>query len=389
MSLKDVLFVFLKLIQKHITMKKITFLLLTLLLTSVGYAQFPEPFEGPDNLPEGWLVFDNGFGTSETWQQNPNGFALVLWDEDVPAGEIAEDWLVSPSYALTAENALLQFETTPFNAPDFGSTLSVRVQIDEEGSDRSDPDLYTTVQTFTELEFLPESVFNLAQVDLSDFSGEDVFIAFVYSNNDGDAWAIRNASFVALANNAPLAAINPDPENGSTVFLTEGENAEGQPVNQYIFGWELPEDSDDASEYLFELGTAPGVYVFSTTLPSNALTLTGLSFSTTYYWRVTPINIQGAATNPVEWVFTTEETLSNEEFIANNEFVHYTNNGRLFIQANVNLTEAMIFDMAGRQVLTEQINNANGSIDLNLLSSGMYMVRVATEDSNHSFKIVK
>ncbi len=84
-----------------------------------------------------------------------------------------------------------------------------------------------------------------------------------------------------------------------------------------------------------------------------------------------------------------DESLSNEEFIANNEFVHYTNHGRLYMQANVNLTEAMIFDMAGRQVLTEQINNAKGSIDLNLLSTGMYIVKVATENANHSFKIVK
>lgn len=370
-------------------MKKIILFLVMCLLSLTSYAQFPESFEGPENLPADWLVFDNGIGTAQTWQQDPNGYAVVLWDEGLAPGQIAEDWLVSPSYTLTAGNPLLQFEASPFNEPDFGSTLSVRVQVIDEDSDITDTNLYTIVETYTENELLPAGIFNLVQLDMSEYIGDEIYLAFVYSNNDGDAWGMRNVDFASLATDAPLAAINPDPASGSTVFLTEGENAEGQPVNQYAFGWDLPEESAEATEFLFELGIESGVYIFNTTLTSNALTLNGLDLATTYYWRITPSNIQGEATGASEWSFTTEETLSNEEFIANNEFLHYTNNGRLFMQANVNLTEAMIFDMAGRQVLTEQINNANGSIDLNLLSTGMYIVRVATENANHSFKIVK
>lgn len=84
-----------------------------------------------------------------------------------------------------------------------------------------------------------------------------------------------------------------------------------------------------------------------------------------------------------------DEVLSNEEFIAENDFVHFTNNNLLHLQASSILTNALIYDMSGRQVVSEKINNTNGTIDLNMLSSGMYIVRVATEDANHSFKIVR
>lgn len=235
----------------------------------------------------------------------------------------------------------------------------------------------------------------------TDIYGDDFIATGTYVEEDGavvsfeldwsNDWGDEGTTTYQLADfsTLPMAAVNPTPANNSTVFLSEGTNAQGQPVLQFLFGWELPEDSSDATEFFFELGIESGNYVFDTTLSSNSLLLSGLDFDSTYFWRVTPINPEGPASNPVEWVFTTEETLSNEEFIAENDFVHFTNNNLLHLQANSILTNALIFDMSGRQVVSEKINNTNGTIDLNMLSSGMYIVRVATEDANHSFKIVR
>lgn len=371
-------------------MKKITLMLVAILVsTFTSYAQFPETFEGPNNLPATWAVFDNGVGTVESWQQSENGFALVLWEAVAP-GQTAEDWLASPSYTIDAATPVLLFEATPFNAPDFGSTLSVRVQVDGAGSDREDPSLYTTVETFTELDLLPEAVFNSVEVDLSAYAGDDVFIAFVYSNNDGDAWALRNAEFIGLANAAPLAPINPDPADQSTVFLSDGgTNDMGQQVNEYLFNFELPANSEIATSYLFELGLDTNVDAFSTTLPSPSLTLSGLQLDTTYFWRVTAVNSQGSAQGPV-WEFTTESTLSNNEFVVENDFVHFINNNILNIQATTQFNAIEIFDINGKRLMNNELNGTSqAEVNITNLNKGMYIARIQTENGAHSFKFVK
>ncbi|GGE20752.1 T9SS-dependent choice-of-anchor J family protein [Psychroflexus salis] len=370
-------------------MNKITLLMLAFLATLSTYAQFPETFEGPNSLPATWAIFDNGIGTVESWQQSENGFALVLW-EAVGAGETAEDWLASPSYTIDATTPVLLFEATPFNAPDYGSTLSVRVQVDGAGSDRVDPSLYTTIETFTETDLLPEATFNTVEVDLSAYAGDDVFIAFVYSNNDGDAWALRNAEFISLATTAPQAVINPDPADQSTVFLSDGGiNDEGVQVYQYVFGFELPDSSEPATSYLFELGLDSNVDAFSTTLPSPALTLTGLQFDTTYFWKVTSINSQGSAESPV-WSFTTESTLSNNEFVLENDFVHFIGNNKLNIQANTQFNQIQIFDISGKQIINNELNGATeAQIDINTLNTGIYIARINTENGLYSFKFAR
>ena len=59
-------------------MKKITLLIALIAFTFNARAQFPETFAEPTNLPAGWEVFDNGIGTTVTWEQDDNGYALIL-----------------------------------------------------------------------------------------------------------------------------------------------------------------------------------------------------------------------------------------------------------------------------------------------------------------------
>ncbi|GEM_PF-5326079 len=85
-----------------------------------------------------------------------------------------------------------------------------------------------------------------------------------------------------------------------------------------------------------------------------------------------------------------EGTLSNQEFEQENAFVQYVNNNRLFMQANVNIDNAQIFDMSGRQIANERFNNSqNVNIDLSSFANGVYIVKVATENGDNSFKIIK
>lgn len=372
---------------KFIIMNKITILLIALIaFTFKAQAQFPETFDGP-NLPTGWAVFDNGIGTTESWQQDPNGYAFVLW-ENVADGSIAEDWLASPSYSVTAADPVLTFGATPINEIDYGSTLSVRVQVDSgAGSDQTDPSLYTNVQTFTETDLLPESVFTTAEVDLSSYAGQDVFIAFVYSNDDGDAWAVDNVEFVQLASSAPLAATNPDPVDGSTVFLSLGTDADGNPVNQYVFTWETPTSSDIVSSYVFDLGDDATVANFSTTLSNPSLTLNGLALDTTYYWRITSNNSVGNTVGTV-WSFTTESTLSNTNFQAKKVLEHYVSYNTLTIDANQNINQVEIFNMLGQLVKTVNPNSDSSEISLTDLSRDVFIAKVNINGRYQSFKFI-
>ena len=188
---------------------------------------------------------------------------------------------------------------------------------------------------------------------------------------------------------APDAAINPDPADGSTVFLSEGTNPDGETVLQYQFTWELPEDSEIATGYIFELGVASGDYVFETTTGGPSLLLSGLTLDTTFFWRVTPTNPAGEAVGAVEWSFTTEPSLTDQQFIEENAFVHYVNRGQLFMQANTTIDNAQIFNTAGKQVISEKFNNSDVNVNLANLANGVYIVKVETENGSHSFKIVR
>lgn len=371
-------------------MKKITLLIALIAFTFNARAQFPETFAGPTNLPAGWEVFDNGIGTTVTWEQNENGYAFISWDENVSAPDVAEDFLASPSYTVDANSTLLTFEATPFTLADYGSTLSVRVQVDEAGSDQTDPSLYTTIQTFTETDLLPELSFTYAEVDLSAYAGQDIFVAFVHSDAYGDAWALRNANFVTPATAAPMAAINPDPADGATVnlFDTGETGTTGQPLLAYEFSFELPAGSEAASSYTFDLGDDATVALFSTTLSSPGITLQGLAMNTTYYWRITSTNNVDSTVGSV-WSFTTSGTLGLEDIKAEKVLEHFVNNNTLTINAENAIDQVEIYNMLGQSVKTVNPAQNSANVDLGDLNSGMFISKVTIEGKTQTFKFVK
>jgi hypothetical protein len=367
-------------------MKKITLLFTLLVISFNAFAQFPETFDGP-GLPATWTVFDNGVGTTVSWGYNDAGYPVVLW-EDVTDGTLAEDFLVSPSYAVTASNPLLKFDLAQINDGDFNSTMSIRVQVDAAGSNITDPTLYTNIQTYQEADVLPAGFFQGAEIDLSNYIGQNIFLAFVYSNDDGDAWAIDNVEFIPLANTAPLAATNPDPADGSTVFLSQGTDANGNPVNQYVFTWQTPAGSDPATSFVFDLGVDNTVSNFSTNLSGPSLTLNGLALDSTYFWRITSENIAGSTVGNI-WTFTTESVLSTNEFEVEKVLEHYISNGILTVEANQDIDNIQIYNMLGQEVRNISSDSNKNEIDLNDISTGSYIAKVFFAGQHQTFKFIK
>lgn len=173
-------------------MKKITLLILALLIGSVSYAQFPETFD--TEIPATWAIYPgaNGLGPTETWEWNGGGFPLIIW-EDVTGG-LAEDWLVSPQVAITAANSNLTFDVTDLNAGNFLSDITVRVST--MASQTNIPDFSAPLITIAETDIPTAQTFETFTVDLSSYIGSSIYIAFIMTNDDGDAWIIDNIDLV-------------------------------------------------------------------------------------------------------------------------------------------------------------------------------------------------
>ena len=186
----------------------------------------------------------------------------------------------------------------------------------------------------------------------------------------------------------PDAAINPDPADGSTVFLSQGTDPDGNPVNEYLFTWDLPNTSEAASSYTFDIGEDNTVSSFSTETSSASILLSGLQLSSTYFWRITSTNAGGSTVGSV-WSFTTESTLSNTEIEAEKILEHFVSNNTLSIKANNQIDHVEIYNMLGQAVHTVQPKSNSSNIALNTLSSGMFIAKVTIEGQTQTFKFVK
>jgi len=227
----------------------------------------------------------------------------------------------------------------------------------------------------------------LSTTDFLAMAGESYYVVFDATwSDEGFDFQVSSSSDLP---EVPLAAINPDPADTSTIYLSEGTNAAGETVNQYVFTWDLPSTSDDATSYIFDLGIDANVQEFSTTTSGPSLTLNGLQFSTTYFWRVTSVNSVGNTVGSV-WSFSTESTtLSNNSFENVKVLEYFISDDALTINAQQKVNQVEIFNMVGQAVYKVQPNTDSAIMNLGNISSGMYIAIVSFEGNTQTFKFVK
>ena len=275
-------------------MRKIT-LFLMLFVGFSAFAQFPQDFEGTFP-PDGWQVFRgvNDLGVESDWTSTTIGAATgeqaaYVEYEAVTEGELAEDWLVSPAYTVTAPNTFLAFYQGQDYDDVYGSTYTVRIST----TSQTDISSFTIVDTQTEEDF--GVAMTSKMIDLSAYVGQTIYIAFVLENNDGDSWVIDGVDFISNIS-APDCVLNPVPANVATV-----------PVGEITFSWSVPSTGSAPTFYNIYSGATPDAvtdFVASTTTPSIDLYLA--NYSTTFYWKVVPVNLAGAATGCPVWSFSTQ-----------------------------------------------------------------------------------
>lgn len=181
-------------------MKKL-YIALLLLTTSLSFSQLSENFDTSLSLPNGWANFTgtNGLGTGQSWKISKNrsfsanNSAHVEWE----GGGLNEDWLVTPLVDLTGmTGASLSFYGGQEFIDEFGTIYEVKVSATSQTEHAS----FTNLATYTEADFtdiiIPELT-SFKTIDLSAYNGQQIYIAFVMTQNDADNWFIDNVNVTA------------------------------------------------------------------------------------------------------------------------------------------------------------------------------------------------
>jgi hypothetical protein len=182
-------------------MKKIYFLTFAL-STLFTYGQLSENFDADTALPAGWTSFigTNGIGTAQNWGTStarsfsPTRSAYVRY-ENVTGG-VAEDWLITPLVNLTNyTESTLTFYGGQQYTDEYGTEYSIRVST----TSATDPLTFEVVTSYLESDFSSITIAalqpgDLKTVDLSIYDGQQIYIAFVMIQDDGDNWFVDNVN---------------------------------------------------------------------------------------------------------------------------------------------------------------------------------------------------
>ena len=162
--------------------------------------------------PPGWITFigENGIGEAENWTLRFPSTAAVE-PEDVSGG-LAEDWLITPSLRPSAENSTFTFNAKQDSDGDQGSIYSIRVSTESQNN----PNDFETVQTYTEADLGTEDSTTLT-ADLSAYQGQDIYVALVMENDDGDEFILEDAGGIPLTPNNILVS-----QYGQDAVLSRG-----------------------------------------------------------------------------------------------------------------------------------------------------------------------
>ncbi|MDO5509215.1 MAG: choice-of-anchor J domain-containing protein [Weeksellaceae bacterium] len=243
------------------------------------------PDEGVSFMTDAWTVVDRHGAQNFGGPAGDHAAASTSWFS--PPGQ-ADAWLISPEIELPIEEAFLIWDVKAQDAqyPD-GYEL------------RLSPTGGSAVEDFTVVLFSiasEQATWQTRSISLGEYSGTTVRVAWRNNSTDQYILLVDNILVQALDMEAPSCVTLLEPTDGSTV----------DPANA-VFSWE-PAEGDSIDNYTFYLGTSIDDMASLGTTTNTSTPLSGLQFSTTYYWTVIPSNLAGAPTDCAIYSFTTEES---------------------------------------------------------------------------------
>lgn len=254
---------------------------------------FAEGFEDTAFPPSGWVKFmgENGLGTVKEWERTTSASsegsasAKSVY-ESVNTDMRGQDWLVTPKIQLADANNFLTFYEKDEFSGNYNSTFKVLISITSQ----------TSHAAFTELASYDESslsynAWSKREINLDNYAGQAVYIAFVHEQNFGDTWFIDDISVISEA---------------PTVYFAGGQGTQADP-------WQI-----ETSDHL-----------------NNVRNFLGNDHSEKYFVQIADINLGQAPWNTGEgWVPIGGET--GGYFTANYDGADYSISGLFINRPNVN-----------------------------------------------------
>lgn len=316
-------------------MKKIYCYIVLLFASFLNAQSFKEDFE--NGIPSTWAIFETGTGINYNWEattynQAPylvcyGSKAAYMTRENVASG-LAIDWLVTPSVTVPA-NGKLFFTTKTIMVGGQGTNYYIKVST----TSQTDANSFTTIAAWDDITLT--SMANVCEdktIDLSAFAGQNVYIAFVMENDNGDRWIVDDVRMTENLIN-PIAFFdsnNNGIKDGSEIYFKNGNlqvtlnNSSTTTYNSFNGKFKIyPELSTDLYDLTYNIYPEYSGY-FSSTVNYNDVSSASLGANTILNFPITAIN----QFSDVEVQVTSYKSpIAGYNYYFNH--IIYTNNGNL------------------------------------------------------------
>ena len=152
--------------------------------------------------------------------------------------------------------------------------------------------------------------------------------------------------------------------------------------------WNAVESAESYNVYRASL-TRNSEYEFIANVKETSFTDTGLDANTKYFYSVTAVYADGSESEKSESAEATTKPESIEELSL--AFNIYPNpvNDKLYIETEVEIEEVSIFDIYGRRQELSAVSCQLSAIDVSNLNSGVYFVKIVTENGEVVKRFIK
>ena len=238
-------------------------------------------------------------------------------------------------------------------------------------------------------------------IDISSLGGNsEVQIRFRYVGTWEYWWAIDDITIQQPEGGAPDVCTNMSPTDQATDVEITLSTTDTKLIN---FSWDEATTGDAATSYNVSIGTTNELEIGTLTgfdgsvdgggnISYGDAVDTGWQANTTYYWKVTSVNVAGSTDSPI-FSFTTgaADPLGIEE-ISLNTFNVSPNPVKDVVTINTTsgFDTVEVFNQLGQSVLKSSSSLMNNNrLDLSSLNPGIYLMRIKSNNKSKTVKIIK